>query len=52
MNWQTKIPIYLAFSVISEGKVLYSNNDYRMYKEEDRIMSMYEHQMIQSQRRR
>ncbi|WP_051480015.1 type VII toxin-antitoxin system MntA family adenylyltransferase antitoxin [Catenovulum agarivorans] len=46
-----QIPIYLAFSVISEGKVLYSNNDYRMYKEEDRIMALYEYQMIQSQKR-
>ena len=47
-----QIPIYLAFSVISEGKVLYSNNDYRMYKEEDRIMALYEYQMIQSQKTR
>ncbi|KMT64716.1 type VII toxin-antitoxin system MntA family adenylyltransferase antitoxin [Catenovulum maritimum] len=37
-----QVPIYLAFSVIAEGKVIHSANEYRLIKEEQRIMNQYE----------
>ena len=36
------IPVPLAFSVISEGKVIFCRNDLRLHSEESRIWSMWE----------
>lgn len=36
------IPTYLAFSIINEGKIITNKDDYRLIKEEQRIMQQYE----------
>lgn len=42
------IPVYLAFSVIQEGRILYQEDSPRAYKEADRISSQYEYQIIEN----
>ncbi|WP_375321601.1 type VII toxin-antitoxin system MntA family adenylyltransferase antitoxin [Aliivibrio logei] len=44
------IPIALAFNVIEYGKLIYNNNPLLFYKEQNRISSMFEHQLIESKR--
>lgn len=46
-----RIPIALAFNVIEYGELIYNNNPLLVYKEQNRIHSMFEHQLIEAQRR-
>ncbi|SON50990.1 type VII toxin-antitoxin system MntA family adenylyltransferase antitoxin [Vibrio tapetis] len=45
-----RIPIALAFNVIEYGDLIYNNNPLLFYKEQNRIHSMFEYQLIESKR--
>ena len=41
------VPVYLAFNVVEYGRVIYSKNSTREFKETQRIFSKYEFEMIE-----
>ena len=41
------VPVYLAFNVVEYGRVIYSKNSTREFKETQRIFSQYEFEMIE-----
>ncbi len=43
-------PVYLTFNVVEYGKILYQEPSMRSIKEQNRIYSQYEYQMIESRR--
>lgn len=43
-------PIYLAFDVIDSGIVIYNDGSSRMYLEQNRVYSQFEHQQIEQKR--
>lgn len=45
-----RVPIALAFNVIEYGELIYNNNPLLVYKEYNRIHSMFEHQLIEARR--
>ncbi|MDZ7924625.1 MAG: nucleotidyltransferase domain-containing protein [Marinagarivorans sp.] len=42
-------PVYLAYNIIETGKLLYNQGTSRIWREQDRIYSQFEHQRIESQ---
>ncbi|SQD80146.1 type VII toxin-antitoxin system MntA family adenylyltransferase antitoxin [Moritella yayanosii] len=43
------VPIYLAFNIVEYGKVIYSSDTGREFKEQDRIYSRYEFDVKESE---
>ena len=43
-----RCPVYLAFNVVELGSVVFETGTMRVYKEQNRIYSQYEFQMIES----
>jgi RNase P/RNase MRP subunit POP5 len=41
------VPTYLAFNVINEGKVFYSQNKQRIWQEEARVLGKFEFQNME-----
>ena len=41
-------PIYLCYNIIETGKLLYHQGDARVWHEQDRIYSQFEHQQIEN----
>ena len=41
-------PIYLAYNIIEDGQVIYQAQTARLYKEQNRIYSQYEYQIIEN----
>ncbi|MCE2573597.1 type VII toxin-antitoxin system MntA family adenylyltransferase antitoxin [Motilimonas eburnea] len=39
-----QVPIYLAYSIVDSGTIIYQEDSSRAYHEQDRIYSMYEYQ--------
>ncbi len=46
------VPVYLALNVVEYGKVIYSKNSSREFKETQRIYSQYEFEMIEHKQQR
>lgn len=44
-----RCPVYLAFNVVELGSVVFETGSMRVYKEQNRIYSQYEFQMIESE---
>lgn len=44
------VPVYLSFNIVEYGKIIYQTDTLRAYREQDRIYSQYEFQMIESER--
>ncbi|MBL4941385.1 MAG: nucleotidyltransferase domain-containing protein [Colwellia sp.] len=42
------VPIYLAFNIVEYGEIIYQTKTSRSFKEQNRIYSQYEYQMIES----
>lgn len=42
-------PAYLAYNIVEYGNVIYQTQSSRLYREENRIYSQYEFQVIESQ---
>lgn len=45
-----QVPIYLAYNIVEDGKIIYQTRSSRAYKEENRIGSQYEYQLIENRR--
>ncbi|MBB1465193.1 nucleotidyltransferase domain-containing protein [Vibrio sp. SG41-7] len=45
-----RLPVALAFNVIEYGVLIYNNNPLLVYKEQNRIHSMFEYQLIEAKR--
>lgn len=43
------VPIYLAFNIVENGRVIYSSDTGREFKEQDRIYSRYEFDLKESE---
>lgn len=43
-------PAYLAYNIVEYGKVIYQTQTSRVYREQNRIYSQYEHQRIENAR--
>ncbi len=46
------VPVYLALNVVEYGRVIYSKNSSREFKETQRIYSQYEFEMIEHKQQR
>ena len=46
------VPVYLALNVVEYGRVIYSKNSAREFKETQRIYSQYEFEMIEHKQQR
>jgi predicted nucleotidyltransferase len=46
------VPVYLAINVVEYGRVIYSKNSSREFKETQRIYSQYEFEMIEHKQQR
>ena len=42
------VPIYLAYNIIESGELVYSQDTSRVWREADRIRSMFEYQLTQN----
>ena len=41
-------PIYLAYNIMETGKLLYNKGSSRVWREQDRVYSQFEHQLIEN----